>query len=183
MAGAGPSLETESLLFLSSFLKPMWFQTEGEVTRPCVAKSFFSNKCYKLPYECSKFRRNLPSNTHKENISFSFLWNSLFSGARIFCEFLCNQEWSELSVRHQNPITCYQLWQLWLLQQSQNNPLTIWLMRPSGDNFISLNSKYWLPSNRFLFFFIHVVGKWHFTYFAMDCLNSHILHVTAENFL
>ena len=43
-------------------LKPMWFQTEGEVTRPCVAKSFFSNKCYKLPYECSKFRRNLPSN-------------------------------------------------------------------------------------------------------------------------
>ena len=132
---------------------------------------------------------------HIRKISvFLFLWNSLLSGARIFCEFLCNQEWSELSVRHQNPITCYQLWQLWLLQQSQNNPLTIWLMRPSGDNFISLNSKYWLPSNRFLLFFIHVVyikklikiyrvGKWHFTYFAMDCLNSHILHVTAENFL
>ena len=29
------------------------------MNRPCVAKSFFSNKCYKLPYECSKFRRKI----------------------------------------------------------------------------------------------------------------------------
>ena len=52
---AGPCYETESQLSFS--LKPMFFQTGGEVTRTCVSKSFW-NKCLKNAL-------SLPENQHQ----------------------------------------------------------------------------------------------------------------------